>query len=426
MRIRVFLLALVGVLSVCPPLFALEEIPFSVGIFSLQDDAALLSSQIEEAGTTYANQFLVPSDAYKQYLIARHEKIDDLAKLKEISSAYASKSEKDLLKAREIQVEPEMILAERLEVTYSQIPYEKGYASLLTLYPDARSFYASQQGLDALLLIKKTKISSNDRIRLYWYDLFSDTTTVIFDQVVVGQQAPLEMQEKMGAALLAKSAGPEYGLLVFDNFRSSLSLTVNGEPYQLDGEQTLFSPGEYTLSFSEEGFVSKQITLTIEENTITHVPSRLERVAVGDIHLSSTIGKVAWFVDGQEEGISCDLSIGSTRVPLVIVAQKEGFASKTLQVQKPVQEISVSLQPEWMTRSALVQEEQRGFYKSLRNTMLIFGLYVASTTLSQTFDVANPLAQSLQVATSGFALVSTMHTLMNLASYVALAGSGVR
>jgi len=113
-------------------------------------------------------------------------------------------------------------------------------------------------------------------------------------------------------------------------------------------------------------------------------------------------------------------------IPLVIVAQKQGFASKTLQVQKPVNEIGVTLQPQWMTRSSLVQEEQMLFYTSFRNTMLIFGLYVASITLSKTFEVANPLWQPLQVATSGFAIVSTMHTIMNLASYVALAGSGVR
>lgn len=58
--------------------------------------------------------------------------------------------------------------------------------------------------------------------------------------------------------------------------------------------------------------------------------------------------------------------------------------------------------------------------------MLVFGLYVASSTLSSTFDMGNPLWQPLQIATSGFALVSTLHTIMNLVSYASLASSGVR
>lgn len=425
MRISVFLLAVVGVLSVCLPLFAVEDVPFSIGILSFQDDSAALLQLVEDAGSTYANQFIVPSDAYRNNLSALQQKEIELSTLKDISGAYASKSEKDLEKAREMLPEPMVTISDRLPVTYKQIHYQRQYAKLLESFPDSRSWYASLEKLDALVLIKMTKLASNDRIRLYWYDLFSDTTTLIFDRVLV-QKEPSEMQEEIGTALLAKTAGTGYGLLIFDNYNSSLSLEINKEPLLLKERQVLFPSGEYTIDLSGEGFVAMNMAVNVLPNTIQHVPTTLERTEVGNIHLSSTLGKVSWFVDGIFRDTRSDLTISSSMVPFVIVAQKEGFASKTLQVQKPVQEISVTLHPEWMTSSALLQEEQRGFYKSLRNTMLVFGLYVASTTLSKTFDVSNPLWQPLQVATSGFALVSTLHTIMNFASYVALASSGVR
>ena len=424
MRIRVFLLALVGVLMICLPLFAVEEKPFSLGIFSFQDDSSLLQV-VEDAGTAYANQFIVPSEAYKNYLSERQRKEMELPKLQGISSAYASKSENALEKAREVQLQMTDSIADRLPVSYKQIPYTKGYAKLLSSYPDARSWYASREKLDALVLINTTKLSSNDRIRLYWYEIFSDTTTLIFDRVLVNK-TPLEIQEEIGRALLARTAGPKYGLLIFDNYTSSIGIDINSEPLVLKDGQELLLFGDYTISLGGELYVPAQIEISLLPNTITHVPSTLKRAELGDIRLSSTLGKVQWFVDGAFRDTSVDLSISSSMVPLVIVAQKEGFASKTLQVHKPVQEISVSLHPEWMTSSALLQEEQRDFYKSLRNTMLVFGLYVASITLSQTFEEANPLWQPLQVATSGFALVSTLHTIMNLASYAALASSGVR
>jgi len=424
-RIRVFLLAMVGVLCACLPLFAVEDPHFSVGIFAFQDDSASLLQLVEEAGSSYAKEFVIPSAAYRTYYIDKQKKDGEIATLVSISLAYASKSEKDLERARGIPLETNMSIADSLAVTYKQIPYQEGYATLLASYPDARPWFACKEKLDAIIFVKKSKIASNDRLRIYWYDLFSDSTTLIFDQMVV-QKVQMEMQDEIGSALLSKTAGPEYGLLIFDQYSSSISIEVNGESLLIKDRQALLLSGEYSVSLGGELYVPKQMTIQILPNSITHVPASLERIEAGDIHLFSPLGKVSWFVDGSLQETSGELSISSSMVPLVIVAQKEGFASKTLQVQKPVNEIEVILQPEWMTRSSLVQEEQKLFYKSLRNTMLFFGLYVASVTLSNTFDKGNPLWQPLQVATSGFALVSTLHTIMNLASYVALAGSGVR
>ena len=424
-RIRVFLLALVGVLCVCLPLFAVEDTPFTVGIFAFEDNSVALSQLVEDAGSAYAMEFVIPSDAYRTYRADKQKEEAQNAILASISLAYASKSERDLQKARELPPDPIVDIADRLMITYRQIPYQKGYASLLASYPDARPWFASKEGLDAIVLLKKSKIASNDRLRLYWYDLYSDTTALIFDQVVTREEQ-MEMQDEIGLALLSRTAGPEYGLLIFEQYSSSVAIEIDGEPLLIKDRQALLPSGEYSLSLDGELYVPKQLLIKVLPNSITRVPASLERAEAGDIQLTSTLGKVSWFVDGSFRDFTGELNISSSMVPLVIVAQKEGFASKTVQVQKPVDEIGITLHPGWMADTALLQDEQRLFYTSFRNTMLVFGLYVASITLSRTFDVANPLWQPLQVATSGFALVSTLHTIMNLASYVALAGSGVR
>lgn len=425
MRIRVFLLALVGVLLVCLPLFGVEEASFLVGIFALQDDSNSLLQLVREAGSTYADQFIVPSDEYGQHLFEKWNIILELSRLKSISSAYASKSEKDLEKAKEAILAPAFSQQNRLSVIYEEIPYHEGYAKLLNNFSDSRSWYASQNNLDALLLLKKTKIASNDRIRLYWYDVFSDTTTMIFDKVSLTTDFS-EMQEEVGSALLTRTVGKEYGLLVFDNYNSSLVVEANGEPLPVKGSQAVLPTGEHLVSLSRDGYTPRQVQLDILPNAITHIGTTLQHSDLGDIHFSSSMGRVNWYVDGDFLENRCDLSLNASLLPLVVVAQKEGFASKTLQVHKAAKEIEVSLKPEWMTQALLIQEEQRAFYKSLRNTMLVFGLYVASSTLSSTFDMGNPLWQPLQIATSGFALVSTLHTIMNLVSYASLASSGVR
>lgn len=425
MRKRVFLWALVGVLCVCLPLSAVEDTPFSVGILAFQDDSASLLQLVGDALSAYASQFVIPSVAYTDYVVDKLNTEKENARIASIALAYASKSEQALEKAGEVQPVLPIQIAEVLAVTHTTFPYQMGYAKLLESYPKARTWFASKQKLDALIFVKKSKIASNDRIRLYWYDSFSDATTLFFDQVVF-QQDQLMLQEKIGGALLSKTAGPDYGLLVFDNYSSSVAIKVNGEKLDVTDRKALLKNGEYSISLGGELYIPKELSVTVLPASITVVPASLKRAEAEDINLFSTLGKVNWYVDGSFEDYTGSLSISSSMVPLVIVAQKQGFASKTVQVQKPVRKIELTLHPQWMTSSSLVREEQTLFYKSLRNTMLFFGLYVASSTLSRTFEVANPLWQPLQVATSGFALVSTLHTIMNLASYVALASSGVR
>ena len=425
MRLRVFLLVLVGLLLVCLPLFAADELPFSVGIVSLQEEASQYLSLVKEAGSTYATTFLIPNKEYSDHLFSRKQENLRLSLLKEISSAYASKSEKKLEKALLPLDEAKPSFSSRLSITYREIAIQKGYPHLLDTFAESRPWFASQEAVDALLLIKQTKLASNDRLRIYWYDLFTDTTSLIFDQVVV-KNDPLLLQEEIGKALLATTTGPEYGLLIFDDYSSSTLIKANKEVLDVKGGQVLLPSAQYVLDVTADLHMPAELLVTVRPNTFTYVSTALERIQLEDMRLSSPQGKVSWFVDGVLYGTNCDLSISASLVPLVVVLQKDGFSSKTLQIQKPFEQIMVPLQPEWMERSTLLEERQRGFYKSLRNTMLVFGLYVASSTLSETFEEANPLWQPLQVATSGFALVSTLHTIMNLASYAALASSVIR
>ncbi|MDY0288008.1 MAG: hypothetical protein RBR15_04195 [Sphaerochaeta sp.] len=425
MRIRGFLLALVGFLLACLPLSAAEQAPFSVGIIALGDELSPFADLVAEGGRTYASTFIVPSEAYGVHLFSREQREQEISISESISSAYGSKSEKELEKALLPLPRATTVPSDRVPIIYREVPLEKGYSALLSSFPESRSWFASREKLDALVLVHQTRIASKVRLRLYWYDLFTDTTTPVLDQVVV-QDLPQKMQEEIGSALLAKSAGGQYGLLILDGYTSSLSIEVDGQPLTLQGGQALLISGEYTLEMSREGFIPSQSVVTVGAQAITRIPVSLERIPMGEMHLFSSQGKVSWFVDGLLADTSCSLSLAASLVPLVVVAQKEGFSGKTLQIQKPFQEREVLLEPGWMADSSLLMQRQGDFYASLRNTMLIFGLYVASSTLSQTFDVANPLWQSLQVATSGFALVSTLHTIMNLASYVALASTGVR
>lgn len=424
MRLFPLRLAVMGMLLVCLPLFG-EQVSYSVGILSLQSGTEALESFVQEVGTGYANLFTIAPTSYSEYLLAKQERSSEMMKNETISLSYAKHSPLELEKASKAELPALVEPPYPLGVTYRTFPFEEKRATMLGTFEASRPWFCSKEGLDALLLIQTTELASVKRIRLFWYDAPSSSTRLIFDQVVVKQDLR-EKKEDIALALLQRTAGSDASMLVFDQLGPAVRIEANNEDLILSGSHTLVKPGELVLTLSSVGYASRTVSLTVHPGTITHIPGSLKPLDLGSIELVSPFGASNWYVQGSFLGNASSITLGQYSLPMLVVAQKDGFASKTIQLQSPTDSLLVELKPEWMSSVELLEEKQRGFYKSLRNTMLVFGLYVACSTLSETFEVANPLWQPLLVATSGFALVSSLQTIMNLASYASLAGSSVR
>ncbi len=108
---------------------------------------------------------------------------------------------------------------------------------------------------------------------------------------------------------------------------------------------------------------------------------------------------------------------------MVLSGTKEGFESRILQLDTPLETLEVSFTPVELSNEVLVLDSQRDFYKRLRNTILVFGGYVGCIALSKTYQTSQPLWQVGMVATSSLVLVGSVALMMELASYAARAGS---
>jgi hypothetical protein len=108
----------------------------------------------------------------------------------------------------------------------------------------------------------------------------------------------------------------------------------------------------------------------------------------------------------------------------MLTFEKEGFSRRIIQLDQPVgKPLSLSLLAQELDDALLVKDAQKDFYKRLRNTILLFGAYVGSLSLSKTFAIDNPLWQVGMVGTSSAALVSGVALAMEMARYAAWAGT---
>jgi hypothetical protein len=165
------------------------------------------------------------------------------------------------------------------------------------------------------------------------------------------------------------------------------------------------------------------MTVTVRSKAIQYITVSLTKIKHPALQISSQSGSATWFADGRLLGTGLSISLLEPSYPMVLSGTKEGFESRILQLDTPLETLEVSFTPVELSNEVLVLDSQRDFYKRLRNTILVFGGYVGCIALSKTYQTSQPLWQVGMVATSSLALVGSVALVMELASYAARAGS---
>ena len=421
---RRFLLLLVTGITLCLPLFGIDD-SFSIGIFPLHDTVPAFSGFLQQTGEKYANTYFILDENQKKFYLDAKNRLLRQGQDEKLSSAYASKSFEMVETVTKEVVTPIENCPPSFPVSYRILAYDEQLSLLLPSNKDAANWYCSKENLDALLLVNISDLSKVTRVEVIWYDLFSNVFISIFDKVSINQNF-MDMEESLALSLVSEIVGKDVALIVFDNPIPALLVKTKDNNLILDSPIAFLPVGSHELQLSATGYLSKSISLTLEKNTITHVDAHLEQEVYGPVKLTSGVGNVFWYVNGNRMEKATDFTLEQYSLPLVVVVQKDGFTKKTIQTNQTLKNLTLDLKPYWMNDHKLLLDSQKDFYKSLRNTILMFGMYVASATLAKTYEVGNPLWQPLLVATSGIALVSSLHTIMNLATYTSHAGSGVR
>jgi hypothetical protein len=398
------------------------SLDFTIGILPLESSGIDANAFVLETGQLYCPVY---SNGFDGYLSSKIQ--SEKEKETEISIHNAYTEEKDLVvqEVTTVQGKVEEETYDTFPILYKPLESKVGLASIFASGDQGLEWYCLSNGLDALLLVSSRKISDYSRVIVEYYARDTKARKTIFDQLCLNQNL-YPFQENLALSLLKATGRSDVAVISFDNAPVGLEVSANGNPLEIISSKAFVPAGEYELGFSAFAYVGKTLVVEVSPDSVTSVNASLTLNTYGNLYFSSLSGNASWFVDGKPFGFSTGFELQDYTLPLVAAVAKDGFVLKAIQTRKAQDSLAFDLKPLWMDDTNLIGEAQKTFYGSLQRTILLFGIYVACTTLSDTTGFESQVWQPILVATSGFTLVSSVNLIKNLASYAFLARTNNR
>ena len=165
---------------------------------------------------------------------------------------------------------------------------------------------------------------------------------------------------------------------------SAVSLTVDGETASLVRSVIVLERGEHVLRFTSPLYETVEMTIDAEEGLVVSpefVPFPTSRLFVLTVPYDAEI----YFQGLKQDGHF----IPDADVPFQITAVKDGFSPLLVQSRLPLDRVNLSLRPAWMENENIVEKAKDRFYTNLLATIISFGCYVASDSLSAIYTDAD-------------------------------------
>jgi hypothetical protein len=400
------------------PLFGVEKAgpSFRIGIVSLDTGLEGMAEVVAASAKAYGPRIHLDDRQHqvmleKQNLHLEQERIDAL------HAAYEKQDAATVAALQQEQVIEE--ISRVLDCNYTVEPYQSELATLLRSGKDTLDWYMQHSQYDGLFILQSQAMGDLNRILVDF--LFIERTTLLDRLVQYGSYRSLS--KELDAHMFRLLGSPDQGALCFEQGNTAFTVFVDGFEHTAPDDPLFLPIGEHELVCTSLGYEDKHMTVTVRSKAIQYITVSLTKIQHPALQISSQSGSATWFADGRLLGTGLSISLLEPSYPMVLSGTKEGFESRILQLDTPLETLEVSFTPVELSNEVLVLDSQRDFYKRLRNTILVFGGYVGCIALSKTYQTSQPLWQVGMVATSSLALVGSVALVMELASYAARAGS---
>jgi hypothetical protein len=397
-----------------------DEAVFTIGVLPIGEGDLAYRDMVIDAGSTYCPRFGDDAGAFGSYLMEKEMLETQAEQESKVHQAYV---DEDLEALEEARQETATVLQDTVgvhSIVYQSLDRNPALSPVIEAGTEGMEWYCGNAGLDGLLAVSSEPMDRFDRLVVRFFSMATKEETILLDRLVL-EQEPERTELQLAVSMLAAFG---YGDLVpvkLEGMPGGLSVTSDGESLAISRSRLFLSPGVHLLALSAFGYGDKTVSVTVPEDGTATVDASLDPVLYEGLALSSLSGNVAWYVDGEAMGTSTGLYLDSYSLPFSVLATKDGFLPQAVLSTQEVSEIVFDLQPSWMEDKTLSRTTQKDFYAGLRQSIFMFGLYVACTTLSVTNGLESQLWQPLLVTTSGLALVASITTIKNLASYASMA-----
>ena len=165
---------------------------------------------------------------------------------------------------------------------------------------------------------------------------------------------------------------------------STVSLSIDGEAVTLIRSVIVMERGEHLLRFTSPVYETVEMTIDAEDGLV--VAPEFVEFPTSRLFISTLPYDAELYFQGLK---SESHFIPEADVPFQITAVREGFAPLLVQSRLPLESINLTLRPQWMEDNDIVERSKDRFYTNLLATIISFGCYVASDSLSGIYTDAD-------------------------------------
>ena len=254
---------------------------------------------------------------------------------------------------------------ELAEVTFSDT--EKSF--LLQGDEEAFSYLMARENLDLLIAADITEEGMMTESRVF------ANGKEIHRNLYISSDDSAEF-ESLLSALMPYFKSDDYVIVRF-SVPSVVSLSVDGEAVSLVRSVLVMKKGEHLIRFSSPLYKTVEMTVIAEQGHV--VEPVLEEIESDRLFISVLPYDSSIYFQGLQADSHF---IGEADVPFQITATHAGFSPLIVQSRVPMEKIELELRPEWMEDENIVERSKDRLYTNLLSTLLSFGCYVASQSLS--------------------------------------------
>lgn len=349
--------------------FSLVAAPYRVAAVS-DDDA--FSSLLDDVLTVLSGEVTSP-DAIAEYEKKTAER-EELEKAEELSSLRRSESFDAIESFGEDDEEitdDDSLVVEIIAPEFSDV--EKSF--LLQGDEDAFTYLMLRENLDLLiaadakedgLMTECTVYANGEEIHRNLYISSDDSSE--FDSLLSALFPMLKDDE-----VIVRVEAP-----------STVSLSIDGEAVTLIRSVIVMERGEHLLRFTSPVYETVEMTIDAEDGLV--VAPEFVEFPTSKLFISTLPYDAELYFQGLK---SESHFIPEADVPFQITAVREGFAPLLVQSRLPLESINLTLRPQWMEDNDIVERAKDRFYTNLLATIISFGCYVASDSLSGIYTDAD-------------------------------------
>lgn len=387
---RGFLYAAALCLSV-PAIASAQSEVWRIGLYQISSQA-IPSEQIEWVFSTIEEQYSKKAGLDRQErtfmegMMQSQEREQELSKRHE---AWQSEDREDILTP-----EPERdtgiadagveLPAQEVFVEFVRFPSDPTYDKLFSVCDGQfLALLGIRESLAELFVVWPEMIGDHSRLRIVSWDFVHQRQSLLLDRLIVRKDAEA-FREEIRIGLAQAHADGDVAMLRIKDPVPGLSVRINGEDRGFVEEGLVLATGTYSIELSAFGYDAKTLTIELSSGEQTEISGQLARTGYGPLSIGSAMGTADWFLDGVFQGQLPSL-VTDQRLPISIVANREGFLPFSLQSTSAIREITFDLKPRWMTDEHLIERRRDDFYASMARTLGAFGMWVGLRSAATTF-----------------------------------------